>query len=255
MAIMLLLALLLVPLPALSAEVRLSAAASMNDAVKELVRSFTKENPDITILPNFASSGSLAKQILQGAPADIYISANQKWLDYLVPKKAIKPQTVHDFAYNALVFVGRDQTRIKTMKDVASLSHIAIGSPRSVPAGQYAAQAMTKAGIYQQMVREHKLVMAKDVSQALIYAERGEVDGAFVYRSDALLGRHATILFNVPAELHERIVYPMGLTLHGAKNNAAQAFFSFLKSHEASKILTNYGFETASVPDPDLQQR
>ncbi|MBU0682100.1 MAG: molybdate ABC transporter substrate-binding protein [Proteobacteria bacterium] len=252
--LVLLVLMVLAPLPAMAAEVRLSAAASMSDAVKELIHAFRQENPAIAFLPNFASSGSLAKQIAQGAPADLYISANQKWMEYLVQQQAIEPQTAHVLAYNGLVFVGTNDTKISSLKQITSLSRIAIGSPKSVPAGQYAAQAMRAAGVYEQLAREHKLVMAKDVRQALIYAERGEVDGAFVYRSDALLARHAASLFTVPAILHEPIAYPMGLTPAGAKNPAAQAFLGFLKSSAADKILTRYGFETVR-PDRAVSVR
>lgn len=244
----LLLSLLLAALPAWAAEVRLSAAASMSDAIKELVTTFRQAHPGIIVQPNFASSGSLAKQIAQGAPVDLYISANQKWMDYLVEKKKIAPQTVHVIAYNGLVFVGRGEAKARGLNDLISLERIAIGSPKSVPAGHYAAQAMMAAGVYATMAREHRLVMAKDVRQALIYAERGEVEGAFVYRSDALLAREASILFTVEADLHDAIAYPMGLTPSGANNRGAQAFFAYLKSPAASQILRRYGFEAAERP-------
>lgn len=231
--------------PVLAGEVRLSIAASMTDVIKELVSSFVKERPDVSILPNFASSGSLAKQIVQGAPADLYISANKKWMDYLVQEDKVVAETVHVFAYNALVFVGTKNSQVNSLKDLVSLSLVAIGSPKSVPAGQYAAQAMEKAGVYEQLAREHKLVMAKDVRQALIYADRAEVDGAFVYRTDGLLAKNAVILFTVPADLHDRIAYPLGLTHAGTKNSDAKAFLAYLKSPEAIKILNKYGFEEA----------
>lgn len=245
---------LLLPPSARAGEVRLSAAASMTEVVKELISAFCKENPGTAVLPNFASSGALAKQIAQGAPADLYISANQRWMAYLLEKKGIAPQTVQVFAYNSLVFVGRGGQPLNTLRDVLSLSLLAIGSPKSVPAGQYAAQALRAAGVYGQLARDHKLVMAKDVRQALIYAERGEVDGAFVYRTDALLARQAAILLTVPAELHDRIAYPLGLTQSGARNRAAQAFFTFLQGPVAADILAAYGFEPAARPVPEAEQ-
>ncbi len=242
---------LLAPLVARAAAVRLSVAASMTDAVKELVRAFSAANPAIKVLPNFASSGSLAKQITQGAPADLYISANQRWMAYLIQKEGVAPHTVQVLAYNGLVFVGRGQKKLSSLNDILSLSRLAIGSPKSVPAGQYAAQVMRAAGIYDQLARDHKLVMAKDVRQALIYAERGEVDGAFVYRTDAQLAREASVLLSVPAELHDPIAYPLGLTKSGVKNRAAQAFYDFLLSPAAVKILAGYGFAAAPRPEPE----
>lgn len=234
-----------VPLSVKAGELRMSVAASMTDTVKELAGAFVKEHPEVSILPNFASSGSLAKQIVQGAPADLYISANQKWMDYLLQEKQIVPETVHIFAYNALVFVGQKGTNVRALNDIVSLTRIAIGSPKSVPAGQYAAQAMKAAGVYDQLIRDHKLVMAKDVRQALLYADRGEVDGAFIYRTDALLAREASILFTVPADLHDPVAYPRGLTPAGTKNSDARAFYAFLETPAAIRILKKYGFEAA----------
>ena len=130
------------------------------------------------------------------------------------------------------------------MQDLPSLKRIAIGSPASVPAGQYAKQALTHAGLYEKLLKANKLVMAKDVRQALVYADRGETDGAFVYKTDALLAKKAKILFQVPQTLYPRVVYPMGLTVEGAKNPDARSFFAFLGTAEAKKVLATYGFVT-----------
>ena len=105
-----------------------------------------------------------------------------------------------------------------------------------------AAQAMRAAGVYDKLAEAKKLVMAKDVRQALLYADRGEVDGAFVYRTDALLAQHAVILYAVPADLHDPIIYPVGLTVSGEQNSEARAYYDFLASPAALKILEKYGF-------------
>jgi len=94
---------------------------------------------------------------------------------------------------------------------LVSLDRIALGSPQNVPAGQYAKQAMDHVGVYAVLAAKKKLILAKDVRQALIYAERGEEDGAFVYQTDALLARNAEILFTVPKELYDRVAYPVVL--------------------------------------------
>ncbi len=244
--LMVLLAVVLVPLAAQAGVVRLSVAASMTDAFKELVKTFQASNPHITVIANYASSGSLAKQIVQGAPADLYVSANQKWMAYLVEKEKIVPYTVHVFAYNTLVFVGKKEIRLNRLQDIRALSRIAIGSPKSVPVGQYAAQALRVAGIYDELAADHKLVMAKDVRQALLYADRGEVDGAFVYRTEARLARNGAILLTVPDGHHDSIVYPLGLTKDGTKNSEAQALWNYLKSAEAFAVLARYGFTSAA---------
>ncbi|APG24121.1 MAG: molybdate ABC transporter substrate-binding protein [Syntrophotalea acetylenica] len=225
---------------AFATEVRLSVAASMTDAIKEIVTVYAKKGEDATVLPNFASSGALAKQIVQGAPADIYISANPKWMNYLVENNRVPGKGVGTLAYNTLVFVGPQDLPVSSLKDIATLQRIAIGSPKSVPAGQYAEQALGRAGLLGQI--QPKLILAKDVRQALMYADRGEVDGAFVYRTDALLAKRAAILLEVPQRLYDEVTYPIALTTDGAQNPSAIAFFNFLKSGEAAGLLKKHGF-------------
>ncbi|MCB2217838.1 molybdate ABC transporter substrate-binding protein [Desulfofustis glycolicus] len=230
---------------AAAASVQLSVAASMTDATKALTEDFKKNHPDIEIRSNFASSGALAKQIEQGAPADIYISANQKWMSYLAEKKLIDTDSMRIFAYNTLVFAGNPKLAPISIADVVTLKLIAIGTPESVPAGQYAKQALTASGLWDTLEQGNLLMLTKDVRQALIYADRGEVDGAFVYKTDALLAKNATILFSIPDKLYDRVAYPIALTPIGAVNEAARALFDYLKTPEADAIIAGFGFEPA----------
>jgi molybdate transport system substrate-binding protein len=223
-----------------AADVNLSVAASLKDVINELSGGFTRKNPGVKFLKNFGASGALAKQIENGAPADIFISANLEWMDYLKNKKLVEQSSIGTFTYNSLVFVGSDGKRVNSMQDLAKLEKIAIGSPKSVPAGEYAMAAMKKARIDKQM--ENKLVMARDVRDCLMYAERGEVDGSFVYRTDALQAKQTKILFVVPQGLYPRVVYPMALTTAGAKNRDAVAFFNYLQSGDAKATLSKFGF-------------
>lgn len=214
----------------------------MTEAVKELAAAYSREHEEVSIIPNSGSSGSLAKQIVQGAPADLFISADTGWMDYLVKAGKIKRRTLQIVASNSLVFVGSAGAAVSSLDAVSSLPRIAIGSPQSVPGGQYAQQALRAAGLYEDMSARHMMVMAKDVRQALLYADRGEVDGAFVYKTDALLAERVVILFTVPAHMHDRIDYPAGLTLTGERNEAARAFHEFLAGGEALPILEKFGF-------------
>jgi len=222
-------------------EVRISAAASLTEAVKELVVDYQKNHPDIKILPNFASSGALAKQISAGAPADIYISANPKWMEYLQQQGLMVDSSTQVLVRNSLVFVGM-QGEVSSLSDLLTLQRIALGSPKSTPVGRYAEQALSKVGLYPQLVAEQKLILAKDVRQALLYADRGEVDGAFVYQTDALLAKQAKILFAVPQELYSPVAYPAALTKTGSEENAASQFLSYLFSRQAQQVFVNYGF-------------
>ncbi len=240
------LAILTFAAPIMAADtIYLSVAASMTDAFNELISTFKADHPEANLLPNYASSGSLAKQIDQGAPADLYVSANPKWMKFLKEKEMIAKDTDRIFAYNKLVFVGDPNNTIQTMEGLTSLKRIAIGTPESVPAGQYAKQAMEAVHQFAPLQQSNKLMLAKDVRQALLYADRGEVDGSFVYRTDALAAQNAKILFTVPDDLYNRVAYPMGLTVSGAEKSTAQAFLRFMETEQAKNILKKYGFDPA----------
>jgi molybdate transport system substrate-binding protein len=226
--------------PAFAGDINLSVAASLKDVINELSDVFSRQNAHITFLKNYGGSGAIAKQIENGAPADIFISANIQWMDYLQNKKLMSTPSIQIFSYNTLVFIGPAEKMVSTLQDLPRLEKIAIGSPKSVPAGEYALEALRKAGLEKQL--EKKLVLAKDVRECLMYAEQGEVDGAFVYKTDALQARQAQILFTVPENLYPRVTYPMGLTLMGAKNKDAEAFYRYLQSGHAQAILAKYGF-------------
>ncbi len=224
-------------------EINISVAASMRDLFQELLVEFSQQQPDIQVHSNFGPSGGLANLISHRAPADLYVSANNKWMTYLAEQSRIDVSSQKVFAHNSLVFIGRKDKSITSIQDVPKLRLIGIGSPKSVPAGQYAKQALSASGIYDQLINEHKLIMAKDVRQALMYAERGETDGSFVYRTDGRLANHAAILFVVPTELHKSITYPLALTTQGTDTPAARLFYEFLLSAKSSALKAAYGFQ------------
>jgi molybdate transport system substrate-binding protein len=235
--------LLLLP-AALGGEIRIFAAASLKEALTEIARTYGKGHPGTRILQNFGASGTLARQIDSGAPADIFLSAGPEWVDFLVERKRIEKASVAVFAYNTLVFCGPDAGAAKPgkMGDLPALGRIAVGSPMSVPAGAYAMEALKNAGVAPGV--EGKLVMARDVREALAYAERGEVDGAFVYRTDVPPGRGVSIFFIVPRSLYSRVTYPMAQTAEAAGNPEAAGFRRFLGSAEAKSILERHGFDS-----------
>ncbi len=218
--------------------VRVSAAASLTEAIGDLAAAYRAANPGDDVVPNLGASGTLAKQVEAGAPADILLSASTEWLDYMKARNLVARS--FPLTKNSLVFVGSPKTVAAGMKDLPALSRIALGSPASVPSGRYASEAMKVAGIEKAL--EGKAVFTKDVREALMYAERGEVDGAFVFKTDALVARNAGTLFEVPASLHSDIIYPAILTNDGAKNPAAVRFFEFLSSGPAKAILKSRGF-------------
>jgi molybdate transport system substrate-binding protein len=234
---------LLLAVSATAADINMSAAASLREVITELSGTFAKKNPDVKFLNNFGASGALAKQIENGAPADLFFSANVEWMDYLKERNLVDEKNIAIFAHNVLVFAGKPGLKVDSLQDVTKLEKVAIGSPKSVPAGEYAMQAFKKVGIDKQL--ESKLVMARDVRECLLYADRGEVDGAFVYKTDAEeMAKNVKVLFIVPQEFYPRVTYPMGLTVAGMKKAEAAAFFKFLQSAEAKAVLTKHGFIT-----------
>ena len=234
-----LLCLLALATPALASDVSLSIAASLKEVINELADSYARQNPGVKFLKNYGGSGALAKQVENGVPSDIFISANMEWMDYLKTRKLVDTASIGTFTYNTLVFAGAPG-KASSMHDLTKLEKIAIGSPKSVPAGEYAMEAIRKSGLEKQL--EKKLVMTRDVRECLMYAERGEVDGGFVYRTDALQAKQAKILFTVPQELYARVTYPMSLTVAGARSKDAAAFFRYLQSPAARGVLTRHGF-------------
>ena len=228
-----------------ASEVRLSVAASMTDVFKDLIGEYSKAHKEIKVLPNFGSSGGLAKQVVQGAPADLFVSANIKWLDFLIADNRIQSETLHTLAHNSLVLVGREAGSIQSLLELPAMRRIGIGSPASVPVGQYAKEALTALDLYEKLMKMGKLVLAKDARQALVYADRGETNGSFVYKTDALLARNAVILLEVPANLHSRISYRMALTSSGAKRQEVRRFYQFIIEN-SSPVVRRYGF---TVPE------
>lgn len=227
--------------PSFGAEINLSIAASLREVVTELSETFAAKNPAVSFKRNIGGSGALVKQIENGAPCDVFFSANAQWADYLKDKKLADAGSTAVFAFNELVFVGKPGLRISGLKDLATLNKIAIGSPKSVPAGEYAMEALKKANI--DLKLKDKLVMARNVRKCLMYAERGEVDGAFVYKTDAgIMGRNVKVLFIVPQPLYPRVTYKIALTRAGSGKKEAADFYRFMLSKQARKVLTKYGF-------------
>lgn len=227
--------------PVLAGEVTVSAGVGLKDVLNDITDAYVMNNPSAKITKNYAPAGILARQLDSGALTDIVLVPNIQWVEYMKEKGHLKGDTIISLAYNTLVFVSKDDHNIKSLGDVVKLNRIAVGSPKSVPAGEYAMEALKGAGIEGQL--DKRLVMTRDVRECLLYAERGEVDGAFVYKTDALLSRDVTIRFTVPQRLYPRIIYVSALTVSGAKHKDAVGFFSFLHSPEAKTHLTRHGFE------------
>ena len=223
-----------------------SAGVGLRDVVTAICDTYKASHPAVNIRYNFAAAGPLAKQIEAGIPSDIVIPAHTKWMDYLVSRGKVEKATVRIFAGNVLVVAGLGKKKMASLKDLMAMDHIAIGMPGSVPVGDYAVQSFKAAGIYDSLVKSNKLVMAKDVRQALIYADRGEADAAVVCITDIMRAERAVTLYTIPDSFHEKIVYTVGLTLTGVKNKDAHSLYDFILSSEATKNIVAQGFDVSS---------
>lgn len=226
-----------------SATVTISAAASLTDAIQEVGELFNEENPDIQLDFNFGGSGALQQQISQGAPADIFFSASQSDFDTLVDEGAIDQENSSQLLKNELVLVvPEDKTRVTSFDNLTSAENIAVGTPESVPAGEYAMETFDSMNLTQDL--EDKLIYAEDVRAVLTYVERGEVDAGLVYRTDAMTSDKIEIVDAAKEDTHTPIEYPVGLINDSENQEAAQAFYEFLQTEEALKVFEDYGFVT-----------
>ena len=226
--------------PVVAGEIRLSAGAGMKTVLDVLSQNFAKAHPGTIFIKNYAAAGALAMQIENGAPADVYISADSRWAEYLDARKLLAPESMMPFAWNEIVLIGDPAKKITSMHDLTKFGRIALGNPGSAPAGAMAMAAIRAAGLEKPLAG--KLVMTRDMPQTLIYAESGTVDAAFVHLTEALTAKKAKLLFTVPHALYARTPFTMALTPAGVANADAKSFFSYLKSAEAKRILKKHGY-------------
>jgi len=227
-------------------EIIVAAAASLTDAMDEVIDLYNKKVPSLTITPTYGSSGSLQKQIEQGAPIDAFISAAPKQMQALADQGLLVAGTRRNLLKNRVVLiVGIDKAGISGFADAGTdkIKQIALGEPTSVPAGQYAAQIFAALGLTD-AVRK-KAVYAKDVRQVLAYVESGEVDAGVVYATDAATSRKAKIIAEAPAGSHEPVVYPAAVIVSSARAREATAFLDWLAGAEAAMVFARYGFAPA----------
>jgi molybdate transport system substrate-binding protein len=232
----------LLPAWAAAQTLTVSAAASLADALRETGRRFEAANPGVTLRWNFAASGVLVQQILQGAPADVFLSADQVTMDRGIAGQAIDATTRRDIARNALVMVApAGSVAPRTLADLAQadVRRIAIGKPATVPAGRYARQALEAAQLWAPL--QPKLVPADNVRQVLDYVSRGEVEAGFVYGTDAALQRERLRIV-LTAIGHEPITYPAAAVAGSRHPALARAFLAHLGTAESRAVFARFGF-------------
>jgi molybdate transport system substrate-binding protein len=225
-----------------AADLVVSAAASLTNAFGEMKAPFEKAHPGTNVVFNFAASGPLLKQIEQGAPVDVFASADQETMDkaasFIVPSSRV------NFVGNVLVLIvpAQDGLALNSPADLRkdNVSRIAIGNPESVPVGRYTKAALTAAGLYEAL--EPKLVLAESVTQALDYVARGEVQAGFVYATDAA-SRQGKVKTAAEVTGHKPIIYPVALLEASGNKELGQAFINYVNGAEGQAILAKYGFK------------
>lgn len=240
---------LLLPLPAAAQGVTAFAAASLNESLTEIAADWARTGHAAPKL-SFASSSTLARQIEAGAPANLFASADEKWMDELDQKGLLAPGTRINLLANQLVLiVPADRARQIAVDDTLDLAallgasgRLSVGDPAHVPAGLYAKEALTKLGLWTQA--EPRLARAKDVRGALRLVEVGEAPAGIVYATDAAASLKVAVAGVFPASSHERIVYPFAL-IKGAETAEAKALLAFLTGPEARAVFAKRGFSTA----------
>lgn len=226
-----------------SVALTISVAASVQDAMSDIQTAYQDEAPNVTITYNFGSSGSLAQQIAQGAPTDVFLSASIQWMDDLEGDGHILEDSRQDLLQNDMVLIApQDDAEITDFDTLTmdQVSRVAIGEPESVPAGRYAKEVLTSMEIFDGL--ESKLVFTSNVRQVLSYVETGNVDAGVVYATDAMLSEQVRVVATAPADTHSPIVYPVAVVQDSDNAEAAQVFVDFLSTDTAIAIFEAYGF-------------
>lgn len=219
-----------------------SAASSLTNAFQTVARAYEAQHPGTHVVLNFASSDTLLRQIANGAPADVFASADQVAMDKAQAQGAIAPASRVNFAANQLVLiVPTGGAKVTTLGDLAhaSFKRIAWGDPASVPVGRYTQGVLDKAGLSQRLAS--KSVLATNVRQCLDYVVRGEVDAGFVYATDAAIARgKVDVALRIPSTTP--ITYPIAVVAHSKHADEARAFIAFVRSARGQQLLADAGF-------------
>lgn len=228
-------------------EVLIFGAASTTTALQDLIGSFQAKFPDDRVVSSFASSSTLAKQVANGAPADIFLSASRQWMDFVVERKAVDAGSVVELLTNRLVLIAPADTdwtlSIGASADLLGRlldgGYLAMGDPDHVPAGIYGRQALTSLGLWEGL--SGRVARAANVRAALVLVERGEAAAGVVYATDAAISRKVRVIGTFPESSHTPIIYPAAL-IDADPSEPVRRFFDFMRAPEAVEAWRRQGF-------------
>ena len=234
---------LALPVASWAQQITVSAAASLTDAFKELAPKFEASKPGATVRFNFAASGVLLQQISQGAPVDVFASADQETMNRADAQKLIEAGSRKNFVTNSLVLIepGQGGTGITGLADLngAAVKKIAVGKTATVPVGRYTKEVLDAVSLWN--VLEPKFVQADSVRQVLDYVSRGEVEAGFVYRTDATIAGNKVKIVSSPQGATP-VSYPIAVVADSKHKAAAADFIAFVNSAAGQQVLGRYGF-------------
>ncbi|CAK7193542.1 Molybdate-binding protein ModA [Commensalibacter sp. Nvir] len=235
---------LMLPSVTYAKDIIVSAAASLNEAFQQIGKNFEKENPKNKISFNFAASGTLLQQMKNGAPVDVFASADEATMKKALDLQLIDPKTSVIFTKNNLVLIEPKNHSIPIQKlqdlELGTIQKIAIGNPAFVPAGYYTHLALNSMQLWDKL--QPKFIMTQSVRQTLDYVGRAEVDAGFVYGSDAaIMPNKVKIVMNV--SVPQAITYPIAITTYSKSKDLAQRFIDYVVSPQGQQVLSHYGFQ------------
>jgi len=237
------------PAQAVKHELTVSAAISLRDALKAVALIYQQSHKNVTLHLNAAGSGTLQRQIEQGAPVDIFISASPAEMNSLESKGLLMPGTRTNLVKNSVVLIiPGARAGPRRFEDLTnpSVKLLAIGEPKAVPAGRYAEQVLSALHLYDRL--KPKLVFGQDVRQVLAYVETGNADAGIVYATDARISPRVKAVAVAPEQTHSPVIYPVAVLKNSSDPSAAEEFVSFLSTSAAMEIFQRYGFTPASKP-------
>lgn len=233
----------LMPMTAHADEILVSAAASLAEVLKEISNGYRSKSKH-TVRFNFGPSSGLARQIEEGAPADIFFSADLPQMDTLDRNGRLEPGTRKNLLSNQLVIIVPADSKLAmaSPKDLLKsvVKRIALAEPSSVPVGVYSSKYLADEGLWNQV--KAKIVPVQDVRATLAAVESGNVEAGFVYKTDAAVSKKVKVAFQVPSEKGPKIVYPIAIVKESKRKDAARNFMSYIVSPAAKETFKKYGF-------------
>jgi molybdate transport system substrate-binding protein len=229
--------------PTPGTEITVSAAISLKDALNEIAQLYLAKSPGTNIHFNLGGSGTLQQQIEQGAPVDIFISASPDQMDVLESKGLLLAGSRKDMVRNSVVLiVPKGKQGIASFQDLdaPAVKFIALGEPKTVPAGKYAQEILTHFGLYEKLTP--KFVLGKDVRQVLTYVATGNADAGIVYATDAKTSSDVTVVATAPKDSHSPVIYPLAIIKNAKNVEETKKFADFLVGPQATEVFKKYGF-------------